>query len=229
VVLPVGVVTSRCRRSTTPGPGTFPCGRARPRVASLPRTPTSVVLTASPYAVPPTTPALPPLPPPVTPIPTPWSPLSGGWDSVSLAASFSTMAMTPPPPTGWSTPVCPHHLHRGHVISLLSPHSSHPSSIVVGNGSTLPVSSVGASVLLGPFYLNDVLVAPHITHNLLFVRRFAVDNFCSIEFDPFGFSVKDLATRTSLARCVSSGPLYTLRPYSTSASSPPVLVSTTST
>jgi hypothetical protein len=79
------------------------------------------------------------------------------------------------------------------------PHYSHPTSIVVGNGSNLPVTSVGASVLLGPFYLNDVLVDPHITHNLLSVRRFTTDNSCSIEFDLSDFSVKDLATRTPLA------------------------------
>jgi hypothetical protein len=104
----------------------------------------------------------------------------------------------------------PHHSHDRHALSLSSPLPSHPSLIVVGNGSTLPVTSVGASVLPGSFYLNDVLVAPHITHNLLSVRRFTIDNSCSIEFDPSGFSVKDLATRTLLARCDSSGPLYTL-------------------
>jgi hypothetical protein len=95
------------------------------------------------------------------------------------------------------------------------PHPSHLYSTVVGNGSTstLLVTSVGASVLPGPFYLNDVLVAPHITYNLLSVRRFTTDNSCSIEFDPFGFFVKDLATRTPLVRCDSSGPLYTLRPF----------------
>jgi hypothetical protein len=42
-------------------------------------------------------------------------------------------------------------------------------------------------------------------NNLLFVRRFTTDNSCSIEFDPSGFSVKDLATRTPLARCDSLG------------------------
>jgi hypothetical protein len=107
------------------------------------------------------------------------------------------------------------------------PYSSHPTSIVVGNGSTLPITSVGASVLLGSFYLNDVLVAPHITHNLLSVHQFTIDNFCSIEFDPFGFSVKDLAIRTPLARCDSTGPLYTLSPSSSGASPPPILVSAT--
>jgi hypothetical protein len=109
-----------------------------------------------------------------------------------------------------------------------TPHYSHPSSVVVGNDSTLPVTSVGASILPRPFYLNNVLVAPHITHNLLSVRRFTTSNSCYIEFDHFGFSMKDLPTKTPLTRCDSSGPLYTLWPSSTGASSPPALVSTTS-
>jgi hypothetical protein len=37
-----------------------------------------------------------------------------------------------------------------------------PSSIIVDNGSVLPVTSVGDTVLLGPFYLNNILVAPDI-------------------------------------------------------------------
>jgi hypothetical protein len=126
----------------------------------------------------------------------------------------------------WS--LLPHHSHYRHALPLPSPLSSHPSSIVVGNGSTLPVTSVGDSILPGPFYVNDVLVASHITHNLLSVRRFTTDNSCSIEFDPTGFSVKDLATRTPLARCDSSGPLYTFRPSTSGSSPPPTLVSTTS-
>jgi hypothetical protein len=60
-----------------------------------------------------------------------------------------------------------------------------------------------------------------------FPFRFTTDNSCSIEFEPSGFSVKDLATRTPLVRCDSTEPLYTLRPSSTSASPPPVLVSAT--
>jgi hypothetical protein len=107
------------------------------------------------------------------------------------------------------------------------PHSTHPTSIIVGNGSTLPLTLVGVSVLPGPFYLNDVPVAPHIIHNLLSIHRFTTDNSYSVEFDPSGFSMKDLATRTPLARCDSVGPLYMFQPSSTSASPPPTLVSTT--
>jgi hypothetical protein len=32
-----------------------------------------------------------------------------------------------------------------------------------------------------------------------------------MEFDPYGFSVKDLSRRNVIARCNSSGPLYTMR------------------
>jgi hypothetical protein len=58
-------------------------------------------------------------------------------------------------------------------------------SIIVGNGSILPVTSVGYSVLPEPFYLNDVLVAPDLVQSLLSVRHFTTDNSCSMEFDPF--------------------------------------------
>jgi hypothetical protein len=51
-----------------------------------------------------------------------------------------------------------------------------PSSIIVGNGSVLPVTSVGDTVLPGPFYLNNILVAPDIIQNLLFVHEFTTNN-----------------------------------------------------
>jgi hypothetical protein len=51
-----------------------------------------------------------------------------------------------------------------------------------------------------------------------------------MEFDPFGLPVKDLATKTLLARCDSLEPLYTLRlpASSTSTSAPPVLAAVAS-
>jgi small nuclear ribonucleoprotein (snRNP)-like protein len=91
----------------------------------------------------------------------------------SLALSAHTVPSPPPPPpttTDWvvdsgasfhTTPTTSSLLHSH------PPHPSHPSSIVVGNGSTLPVTSVGTSVLPGPFCLNDVLVAPGLTHPLI--------------------------------------------------------------
>jgi hypothetical protein len=74
----------------------------------------------------------------------------------------------------------------------------------------LPVTSVGDSVLAGPFYLNNILLAPDMVQSLLSVPRFTTDNWCSMEFDPFGLSVKDLSTRNVIVRSNSTGPLYTL-------------------
>jgi hypothetical protein len=57
-----------------------------------------------------------------------------------------------------------------------SPSSVFPSSIVVGNGATLPVVGTGYSTIPGPFHLNDVLIAPNIIKNLLSIRKFTTDN-----------------------------------------------------
>jgi hypothetical protein len=100
--------------------------------------------------------------------------------------------------------------YSGSISSPHPPSTFHPHSIIVGNGSILPVTSVGDSVLPRPFYLNDVLVAPDLVQSLLSVRHFTIDNSCSMEFDPFGLSVKDLATWSVIVRYDSSGPLYTI-------------------
>jgi hypothetical protein len=56
-----------------------------------------------------------------------------------------------------------------------------------------------------PFYFNGVLVAPTL-FRFLSIRHFTTDNSCSMNFDPFGLSVKDLATRSVIARYDSLGP-----------------------
>lgn len=83
-------------------------------------------------------------------------------------------------------------------------------SVIVGNGSRIPVTSSGNAILNTPsrsLSLNQVLITPQIVKNLISVRRFTKDNFCTVEFDPFGFSVKDLHTRKVLMRVNSSGDL----------------------
>jgi hypothetical protein len=71
-------------------------------------------------------------------------------------------------------------------ISTLRPFtSSNPSSIIVGNESSLPITSVGDSVLPGPFYLNNILLAPDMVQSLLSVRRFTTDSCCSMQFDQY--------------------------------------------
>jgi hypothetical protein len=88
----------------------------------------------------------------------------------------------------------------GNISTLHPLASSTPSSIVVGNDSSLPITSVGDSVLSGPFYLNNILLAPDMVQSLLSVRRFTTDNWCSMEFDLFGLSVKDLTTKNVIIR-----------------------------
>src|SRR6185437_3632315 len=88
---------------------------------------------------------------------------------------------------------------------LSDPHTPRPS-IMVGDGSCLPVTAVGSAPRL-----SNVLVAPQMVHNLLSIRQFTADNSCSIEFDSSCLTVKDSAFRRPLLRCDSPGPLYTLR------------------
>jgi hypothetical protein len=145
-----------------------------------------------------------------------WNPwLGAGWDQQSLANSFSTMALHSPPTSvqDWVADSGATHHTTPSVgnISTLRPLASSTPSIGVGNGSSLSITSLGDSVLPGPFYLNDILLAPDMVQSLIFVRRFTTDNWCSMKFDPFDLSVKDLTTKNVIVRSNSIGPLYTMR------------------
>jgi hypothetical protein len=134
------------------------------------------------------------------------------------------MALHPPPTSvqDWVAASGATHHTTPSVGNISTPrplNSSNPSSIIIGKGSSLPVTSVGDSVLPGPFSLNNILLAPDMIQSLLSVHRFTTDNWCSIEFDPFGLSVKDLSTWNVIVRSNSTGPLYTLHlPGSTTPS-----------
>jgi hypothetical protein len=64
----------------------------------------------------------------------------------------------------------------GNLTSVHPPTSTDPSSIVVGNGSALLVTSVEDSALPSLFYLNNAFVTPDIIQNLLYVHRSTIDN-----------------------------------------------------
>lgn len=84
-------------------------------------------------------------------------------------------------------------------------------SVSVGDGHSIPVTKTGHSIFpthFQPLHLNNVLITPHIVKNLISVRQFVRENNCTVEFDPFGFSVKDFMTRRVLLRCDSTGDLY---------------------
>ncbi|XP_074314501.1 uncharacterized protein LOC141649717 [Silene latifolia] len=89
--------------------------------------------------------------------------------------------------------------------------------IIVGNGSMIPIVGCGAMNLPYPhnsLTLKNVLHVPNIIKNLVSVRQFTSDNNVSVEFDPFGFTVKDLKTGTPIMRRHSTGDLYPLLPTS---------------
>jgi hypothetical protein len=75
-------------------------------------------------------------------------------------------------------------------------------------------------VLLEQFYLNEILATPILIQNHLSVRRFTIDNSCSMEFDAFSSSVKELATRSVIARYDSPDPLYTIPLHASATSAP---------
>ncbi|GJW95126.1 hypothetical protein Tco_0174798, partial [Tanacetum coccineum] len=87
------------------------------------------------------------------------------------------------------------------------------SNVIVGNRSSIPVTHSGhvqIPNLYRPLHLRNVLVTPNIIKNLVSVRKFTTNNKCSIDFDPYGFTVRDYHTRQTLLRCDSTGDLYPL-------------------
>ena len=98
--------------------------------------------------------------------------------------------------------------------------------IIVGSGHAIPIHGFRLALLPlphRPLVLIDVLHAPKLTKNLISVRCFTTDNNVSIEFNPFGFSVKDIPTGIQLMRCESTGDLY---PLPTSTTNLTILEST---
>jgi hypothetical protein len=75
------------------------------------------------------------------------------------------MALTPPVVTDWVVDSDASNHTTSDVSNFTPVHPpkfTDPSSIIVGNGSALPVTSVGDSALPGLFYLNNILVTPDI-------------------------------------------------------------------
>ncbi|KAG7599937.1 Ribonuclease H-like superfamily [Arabidopsis suecica] len=134
----------------------------------------------------------------------------------ALAHAFNTMSLQPPYDPAWyMDTAATNHItaEQGTLHSVFN--SSIAPSVLVGNGSLAPVTKTGHGTISSPsrsLALKNVLVCPTIIKNLVSVRRFVTDNHCSVEFDPFGFSVKDLLNKKTLLRCDSPGPLYSVTP-----------------
>jgi hypothetical protein len=138
-------------------------------------------------------------------------PAPGGWNATGLIAALNQLAVQGSSPWVMDSGATSHMSSNDDI--LLSRLPSPPSSIIVGNRQSIPISGRGTSSLQivdRLFHLDNVLVAPQLARNLLSVRQLTRDNNCSIEFDASGFSVKDLQTKTVLLQCNSNGDLYTI-------------------
>ncbi|GKE78022.1 hypothetical protein Tco_1544142 [Tanacetum coccineum] len=147
----------------------------------------------------------------------------------ALPYAFHTMTLQNP---NWNidTGASSHLANNTGILTSFSNSSIYPS-VFVGNGHSIPVTYTGHSFLhtsSKPLHLNHILLTPHIIKNLIYVRQFTRDNDVSIEFDAYGFSVKDYQTGRLLLRCDSTGDLYPVT-QQPSSQTPVVLLSFSST
>ena len=137
-----------------------------------------------------------------------------------IEAAMHTMSLQQPDPSWYmDTGATSHMTSSTGTLSSYFNLSNHPNNnIVVGNGHSIPILGYGHTNLPSPcqsLSLENVLHAPKLIKNLISVRKFTKDNSVSVEFDPFGFSVKDFRTGRPILRCDSHGDLYPFSPSST--------------
>ncbi|XP_074266651.1 uncharacterized protein LOC141589930 [Silene latifolia] len=155
-------------------------------------------------------------PPPIAA--TSW-PAAQPMDATALVQGFDTMSFKAPVDGNWymDSGASSHMTFNSGTLNTISNHRlNSPKHVVVGNGSLIPVTTIGHKHLPSSLALKDVLVTPSLVKNLISVRKFTTDNNCSVEFDSCGFSVKELPSRREIIRCNSKGDLYTFTPSTTS-------------
>jgi transposase InsO family protein len=140
------------------------------------------------------------------------------WDTSSLMHALHAASLQQPSSGEWfmDTGASTHMTgDQGNLPIYCSSSLHDPSHIIVGNGSTVPVLGTGTTTIHSPnarFILSNILHTPKLVKNLISVRKFTRDNACSVEFDPSGFSVKDLRSRKEIMRSSRGGDLYSFGP-----------------
>ncbi|KAJ9543577.1 hypothetical protein OSB04_023284 [Centaurea solstitialis] len=184
---PAGQTSHRQQQSTHQGAGLL---------SSAPTSPSAMLATTQSTMQPPWT----------------WFPSMDNNQATTLPEAFNAFSLNEPANTDWYMDTgATSHLasDAGKLDTILNKNII--SSVFVGNGAPIKVTHTGHTTLTNPYrplHLHNVLVTPQIIKNLISVRQFTKENKCSIEFDEFGFSVKDYQTRETLLRCDSSGDLY---------------------
>lgn len=127
------------------------------------------------------------------------------WDTTGLIQALQTASLQQPSNGEWymDSGASTHMTGDQGNLPLYFPSSLHNSShIVVGNGSLVPIHGTGTTdpAHIKYKFCSFQCLAYTPPKNLIFVRKFTKDNACSVEFDPSGFSVKDLQTRKEILR-----------------------------
>jgi hypothetical protein len=147
----------------------------------------------------------------------PYSPQPTAWDQAPLHAALHNLSLQgngsgAGPDWFLDTGATSHMANHPGIVSNLTPYTN-SSRVVVGDGSSLPITHVGDSsfpTASFPIHLRNVAITPDLIKNLISVRSLTRHNPITVEFDAFGFSIKDLHTRAVILRCDSDGELYPL-------------------
>nr|GEV40177.1 ribonuclease H-like domain-containing protein [Tanacetum cinerariifolium] len=139
-------------------------------------------------------------------------PTDNAGQATMLAQAFTAETLHDPTTGAWNIDTCASSHLNSSITSLSDVFNTciYPS-VSVGDGHSISVTNTGHSILPTPFkslHLDNVLITPYIIKNLVSVRQFVRDNNCTIEFDAFGFSIKDFMTRRVLLRYDSTRDLY---------------------
>ncbi|GJU06162.1 ribonuclease H-like domain-containing protein [Tanacetum coccineum] len=126
-----------------------------------------------------------------------------------LPSAFSTMANRDPT---WNMDTGASSHFNSHTSNLNTVYNKclYPS-VCVGDSKSILVTNIDHRILPTlncPLHLHNVLVTPNIIKILIFFHQFTRDNNCTVEFNAFGFSIKDFLNCHILLRCDSSGDLY---------------------
>uniref|UniRef100_A0A803P4X6 Reverse transcriptase Ty1/copia-type domain-containing protein n=1 Tax=Cannabis sativa TaxID=3483 RepID=A0A803P4X6_CANSA len=120
-----------------------------------------------------------------------------------IEAALHTLSLTPPDLSWYMDTGATSHMTSAEGNLSSYSNLSKSRGIIVGNGHSIPIRGFGSANLPHPhppLVFENVLHAPNSIKNLVLVRKFTTDNQVSIEFDPFGFSVKDFQTGMALMR-----------------------------
>nr|GEW63902.1 ribonuclease H-like domain-containing protein [Tanacetum cinerariifolium] len=96
------------------------------------------------------------------------------------------------------------------ILTSISNSSIYPSVYMLAMASLylLLIRDIACCTLLINLFTLIIFLSHLIIKKLIYVRKFTRDNDVSVEFDTYGFSVKDYQTRMLLLRGDSTGDLY---------------------